>query len=223
MGIASDTKKLVAIIISEGKRLSLAKGEVIQSTDTSNNLCLIKSGYVKRYMILNDGNIRVQVIYGPGDIFPLALAFKILLDQDLYAGPEVYYYETMSKAEIIALDKQKLVEYVKADNHLYRDLYAEAGRRLYSNLQLLENIGLPTSYNRVAHEIAFYAKEFGEKRLTGIRIKLPFTQQDLADVLSTTRETVSLCMSELKKKKLIRTGKYLVVRDLEKLKKEAFK
>lgn len=222
MGIASHTKRLAHVIMMEGRSLSLSKGEVIQSTETSDKLCYIESGYAKKYLILNDGNVRAQIIYGPGDIFPLTIVFKELFGQDLYTGPEVYYYETMSKAELITISKQKMVECIAADAGLYKDLFSEAGRRLYCNMQRLENLSLPTAYKRVAHQILCYADEFGEKKIKGTKIKVPLTQQDLADVLSTTRETVSLCMGELKKKHFIRAGKYIFVSDIQKLKTEAF-
>ncbi len=223
MSASSHTQRLMSIMQEKGRKIDLSKGEVIQSTDTLNNLCLITSGYAKKYLILNDGNLRVQIIYGPEDIFPLSMAFKAIFNQDLYVGPETYYYQTMTRAQMFLLDVQQLKECVKADPGLYRDLLSEAGRRLYSNIQRLENISLQTTYQRVAHQIAFYGTEFGEPRNGGVRINLPIIQQDLADVLSTTRETVSLSMSQLKKKSLIKSGRHLFIPNLNKLKSEAFK
>ncbi|HSX45040.1 MAG TPA: Crp/Fnr family transcriptional regulator [Candidatus Saccharimonadales bacterium] len=222
MGIQSITKNLLALIKSEGRKVSLQKKEIIQSTETSSKLCYIKGGYVKKYMITNEGNVRIQIIYGPGDVFPLSIAFKVLFDQDLYVGPEVYYYETMTHCEMVTLDKDKLTENTRDDVYLYRDLLSEAGRRLYFNIQRLENSSLPSSYQRVAHQITFYAEVFGQTNSRGVKIKLPMTQQDLADVLSTTRETVSLSISELRKKGLIKTERYWLIPDLGKLKEESF-
>lgn len=223
MAIKSSTAKLAAAIESVGRRFKYSKGEVIESTDTLEKLFYLKSGFAKKYLILNDGSIRTQIIYGPGDIFPLSMAFKAVSDQDLYAGPEVYYYETMSKAEIIIVVREQLAQCVDDDVRLYKDLFSEAGRRLYHNIERLENLSLPNYYQRVAHQIAFYAREFGKPSGKGVRLTLPLTQQDLADVLSTTRETVSLCMSDLKRKGIISSGKYIIVNNLKKLEHEAFK
>jgi CRP-like cAMP-binding protein len=222
MGVQAHTSRLSDLIMSEGRIIKLPKGEVIQSTDNSNRVCLIKNGFVKKYLILNDGTIRVQIVYGPKDIFPLSAAFKALFDQDLYDGPEVYYYETLCETEMLALDKNKLVELAKEHPYIYKDLLSESGRRLYFNIMMLENLGLPNSYKRVAHQIAFLAREYGDRRMLGTKIKIPLTQQDIADILSITRETVSLCMTQLKNRKLIRSGRYIFVSDVKKLENEAY-
>ncbi len=208
--------------MSQGTRVKLPKGQVIQSTDNEIKLFQIKNGYVKKYMILNDGTHGVQILYGPGDIFPLTVAFKELFDQDLYKGPEAYYYETMSETEMYSIDNDSFVRAVRADTLLYRDLFSEAGRRLHFNIQSLENISLHNSYNRVAHQLVFFARMFGERKISGIRIKIPLTQQDIADMLSITRETVSLSMTQLKERKLIKTRRHITVRDINKLQEEAY-
>lgn len=223
MGTESDKKKLSDLMLAEGKNLRYTKGEVIESSDTGNNLCLIKSGYVKRYLILNNGNIRVQVIYGPNEMFPMTLAYKALLNQQLYSGPEVYYYESLYDTELIVLSIDKFKECIDGNLEYYRDLFSEAGRRLYTNIQRLENLGLPTAYQRVAHEIAFYGTVFSDKKGDMAKLKIPLTQQDLADILSMTRETVSLCMSDLKKLGIIKPGRCLTITSMAKLQEEAFK
>ncbi len=222
MSVATHTKELSRIFITSAKQIKLAKNEVIQSTDNNSRLTLIQQGYVKRYSIINDGSIRVQIVYGPRDIFPLTVAFKTLFGQDLYIGPEVYYYETMTETDLLVIDKNEIATLVKDNPLLFSDLFSEAGRRLYFNIQRLENIGLSTIYKRVAHQLVFYAQNFGELRPNGIKILLPLTQQDLADILSATRETVSLCMSDLRKLKLIKTGRNIIIPDIKKLQTEAF-
>lgn len=209
-------------LVSKGRKLKLAKGEVVQTTEDADKLLLIKSGYIKKYLILSDGSIRIQIIYGPGDIFPLTIAFKMLFDQDLYRGPEVYYYETMCETVVRTIDRQTLLKSVKNNSLLYSDLLSEAGKRLESNIQQLENVGLPNAHKRVAHQLVYYARTYGEKRRGGIRIKIPLTQQDIADVLSATRETVSLSMSTLRKKGLIKYGRHIIVPDVKKLEETAY-
>ncbi len=222
MGAKADTAALTELM-KRGRRTKLPKGQVLQSTDNSSHLFLVTRGYVKRYLILNNGSIRTQIVYGTSDIFPLTMVFKTLLGQSLYEGPEVYYYETMTETEIYSIDSQKLEELVTTYPRLYRDLFSEAGRRLYFNIANLENVSLPTSYQRVAHQLAFLARVFGERRLFGVKITLPLTHQDIADMLSISRETVSVCMVTLRNKKLLKTsGRAIIVPDLDRLSEEAY-
>src|SRR3954468_10945355 len=105
-----------------GRKFNLTKGQIIQSTDDRRVFNYIVSGYVKRYLIANDGSLGVQVIYGPGDVFPITLAFSILFDQSINESPETYYYESMTEAEIYTINESDLKESVEANPRLYRDL-----------------------------------------------------------------------------------------------------
>jgi CRP/FNR family cyclic AMP-dependent transcriptional regulator len=206
----------------KGRRFKLTKNQIIQSTDDRRVFNYIVSGYVKRYLIANDGSLGVQVIYGPGDVFPITLAFSILFDQAINESPETYYYESMTEAEIYTINETDLKENVENNPKLYRDLMAVSGKRLHSTLHGLENLTLKTSYFRVAHELLYMAQRFGEETKEGVKICIPLTHQDLADILSLTRETVSTCMVQLREKGLIKTGKNIYVVDLEKLEEEAY-
>jgi CRP-like cAMP-binding protein len=192
--ISDDLKEMML----KGRRFKLTKNQIIQSTDDRRVFNYIVSGYVKRYLIANDGSLGVQVIYGPGDVFPITLAFSILFDQAINESPETYYYESMTEAEIYTINETDLKENVENNPKLYRDLMAVSGKLLYM------------------------AQRFGEETKEGVKICIPLTHQDLADILSLTRETVSTCMVQLREKGLIKTGKNIYVVDLEKLEEEAY-
>lgn len=213
---------LLSSVLSEGRLNFAEKGQVITSSDQGLVISLISSGFVKRYLIDNSGQLGVQGVYGPGNIFPVTLAFKILFDQSIYEGPEVYHYEAMCRTKIYSLSILRFKEKVQKDPRLYRDLLRLTGQRLQLFILQKENISLRSSYQRVAHQILSLANEFGTPSPNGIYVPVPLTQQDLADMLSATRETVSICMSQLRKKGLITTGKELVVPDIDKLREEAY-
>lgn len=215
-------EKLKALLLA-GRKRSFSKGELVQSSDDAQqHLYLISAGFVKRYLIENNGTLSVQYIEGPGDIFPLTFVFSKLLNQRIYRGPEVYYYEAMSKVELYSIDGEMLIESAKKEPLLYKDLLSSAGERFESNIQLLENQGLRTAYHRVAHQLAYLAHRFGKPTPKGLKVNVPLTQQDVADILSTSRETVSLCIVKLREKGLVNTGSAFVIPNLDNLLKEAY-
>jgi CRP-like cAMP-binding protein len=210
-------------LMLKGRYFKVSKGQIIQSTDDRRVFNYLISGYVKRYLIRNDGSLGVQVIYGPGDVFPITLVFSSLFDQKISESPETYYYEAITNAEIYTINETDLKENVENNPILYKDLMSVAGKRLHSTLQGLENLTLKTSYFRVAHELVYMAKRFNEPTSQGVKILIPLTHQDLADILSLTRETVSTCMVQLREKGLVTTvGKSLVIKNLDKLEEEAY-
>lgn len=216
------TFKLNKILLS-GQYTRIDKKHVISTSEKNNRFYLLTNGYVKRYLIKSDGNIDVQSFYGPAYFFPLTTVFRGLFEQEIYQGPETYYYQTMTDCKMCYVDVNKLAEEAKKDPLIYRELLMVSGRRLQVNIQQIENRSLRTYYNRVAHQIAFFCKMFSDTNGSQARLKIPLTQQDIADALSTTRETVSLCMSDLRKKGILKPGKYIVVNDLQKLLEEAFR
>lgn len=222
MNTAKHTKPLHDLI-KEGRKYYLPKGQILQTSDDRLMLNLIVSGYVKRYLIGNDGNLGVQYIAGPNYVFPLTPVFKATLNQVIYVGPEVYYYQCMTDTQIYSISQETLKEAVDKDPVLYKALFAESGIRLQDNIQRLENLSLKSAYKRVAHQMVYYAGQFGTKQADGIKLDIPLTHQDFADNLSLTRETVSTCMVRLRKKGLITTDKNIVVTSMTKLENEAYK
>jgi CRP-like cAMP-binding protein len=206
----------------KGRHFNLGKGQIIQSTDDRRVFNYITKGYVKRYLISNDGTLGVQVIYGPGDVFPITLAFSALFDQEINESPETYYYEAVTELELYTVNEDILKGMVESNPQLYRDLMSVAGKRLHSTLHGLENLTLKNSYHRVAHELFYLAQRFGEQKTSGTKILISLTHQDLADILSLTRETVSTCMVQLREKGLIKTNKSIMITDMKKLQEEAY-
>lgn len=214
----------LATVISKGRKTVLKKGDVFQSSDTKLEMSLVKEGFVKRYTIRNDGSLAIQSIYGPEYFFPLTIAYKILYQSNLYEGPEVLHYEALTDAVIYTIDNVAFKRAVEIDPSLYKDLFFVSGRRLHSNIQRLESQSLTNYYAQVAHQLLYFARSFGTSRGGQIVLDIPLTQQDIADILSTTRETVSLSIKELKNKKIIKSGarKRIIVLDMEKLQTEAY-
>src|SRR5208282_6127601 len=125
--------------------------------------------------------------------------------------------------ELYTINGSQLKEIVEKDPMLYKDLMGVAGKRLHSTLHGLENISMKNSYRRVAHELCYLAAKFGEETVSeGTRIGVPLTHQDLASILSMSRETVSISMSRLQKNGLIDSSRNVIIYDLEKLKTEAY-
>lgn len=209
-------------MLKEGRPLHVAKGQVFQTTDHREALTLVDRGYVKRYSITNEGNQSIQIIHGPGGLLSLTLAFRVLFDQSIYDGPEVFYYETITDAKLYTVEKEILVARFQENPGMYADLLQVCGTRLYYLVHSMENMSTHQAYNRIAHQLVFYCRKFGTKVPAGTKIMVPLTQQTIASNLNITRETVALNIKTLRDKKLIKVDRQLiVVPDVERLEEEA--
>jgi CRP-like cAMP-binding protein len=213
--------KLQNLFLS-GKSIAFAKGDMIASTDESDTIMMLQEGFIKRYMISNSGNLGVQIVYGPQDVFLLARAFRLLLQQSLYDGPEVYYYQAMADGNMLILDSKIFVQAVEAEIELYKELFSEVGRHLKASIQSIECMSLINVYAQVAHQLLFFAREFGEPEKRGTAITVPLTHQDIANLIGSTRETVTRTIGKLKRLGILAGDKRMVVTDIDRLAKEAY-
>lgn len=212
-------------LLRDGRRYSLSKQQMVQSTEDRQVVNIVISGFFRKYLVTNDGSVGVLIVYGPEDIFPITLLHKKLFGRALYKGLETHFYEAMSDAEVCTVDADRLVEAVKQDPQLASDLLEEAGRHLEYCINSLENIAMRNSEKRIAHMICYFARKFGVTTGDGIRIDLPLTHQNLAEVLNITRETVSTNIKGLRDRGLINTKNHnssLIVPELDKLEAEAY-
>jgi CRP-like cAMP-binding protein len=211
-------------LLKNGRTYALKPGQIIQSTEDRRVFNLVKSGYIKRYLIGTDGTLGVQVLYGPDDIFPITLAFHALFGMAISETKEVYYYEAVTDVVIQSVWADELTSAVKENPLLYRDLMVIAGKRLHSTLNGLENVTLVTAYKRIAHQLAYLGRRFGEKKgAKGTKILIPLTNKDIAEILTLNSSTVSAGLSKLRRKGLIKNDpdKHFVISDMKKLMDEA--
>jgi CRP/FNR family transcriptional regulator len=205
-------------LMRSGRYYRRSKGQVVQTFDEKTGVSFIKSGYVKRYLISSEGTLSVQSIYGPGYLFPLTAVFIGVFDEKIYQGSQTYHYEAMTEVEIYSIEQSVLAKACQEDPLVYRALLYQSGLRLRSNIQLIENISLKTAYNRVAHQLLYFANYFGKSDSKDIVILIDLTHQTLADILNLNRETVTRAMSKLREKNLITDEQNIVITDIENLK-----
>jgi CRP-like cAMP-binding protein len=127
----------------------------------------------------------------------------------------------MTEATVYTIDVSKLEEAVNKDPMLYKDLLHETGRRLHTTLNGLENLTIRNTDGRIAHRLVYFGNIFGEQLKTGIRIPIPLTSQDIADILRIDEKEISKCLDALHDKHLIRKGKYIIIPDIDRLEEAA--
>lgn len=206
-------------IFKSGTLLRYYKGATVANTGDGDVIMYAESGYIKRQMISNDGNFYVQIIYGPQDIFSLTRIYQLLLNQEIYDGQEVYYYQALTEAHLYSLDRRSLIKAVESDPVIYKELFSEAGQHLRASVKSLENLGLGTVIARVAHQLAYLAKRFGQPLDDGsIEIQIPLTHHDLASLLSVARESVSRALIRLRMRDLvIDKNQQFIIKNIEEL------
>jgi CRP/FNR family transcriptional regulator, cyclic AMP receptor protein len=209
------TNKLTEYFLNNSN-LKYKNGEtIIRGDEEPTGIFYVHRGYVAMNAILENGRTITLNIFKSGSYFPMIWA--------LTNSPNTYSYQTISYTEVHRAPKDKTLRFIK-DNP---DVLFDLTRRILSGVQgLLTNIEhqlTGDSYHRVISAIFLAAKRFGEPTKAGdILLSLPLTHQDIANIAGLTRETTSLALEKLEKKRLLSYRKrHILIPSMEILKKES--
>jgi len=174
------------------------KGDLmLQPDDPVFSVCYVREGYVRMYLVLEDGKELTVSIFKPGAYFPAFLAVGNL--------PNTYYYQAMTAVSVHKAPKDAVLRFMGSEP----DVMAEFTRRLAVGFNgfivSLQYFLFGTAQSRVAASLVYLAKRFGVAHLDGtIDIPIPLTHQDIASIVGLTRETTSLELEKLVFGKFIR-------------------
>ena len=187
------------------------KGEMlIRSDDDPLGTFCLTSGYVRKYVISPEGSELTFGILKPISIFPRAWTINNI--------PNVYNFEAMTEVAAGIAPREVFVKYIKNKPSILFELLSSMVDNYAEILSRVEYLALSDAYHRVVYILIYLAKNFGEKFGQEIRIKLYFTHQGIAALTGISRETVSMGLNRLFKKKLIRYyDRHIVIINIEKL------
>ena len=200
--------KIEAISIEK----SYKKGEIIILQDTSvEGLYILVSGRLRINRSSEDGRVKVLAILSPGDI----IGEMSLLDDESASAT----VETMEDSRLILIRKEDfqamLLRYPLVTIEIARIL----GRRLRSADKEIEELAFYSVKNRLIEALIDLANRHSERTSSGIRVSLRITHQDLADMVGSSRETITRIMNLLERDQLIvNEGGYIVIKDINRLK-----
>lgn len=155
----------------------------------------IKSGKVKVFRTYEDGREHILHIFGEGEVFGEATLFSNI---PYPASASVY-----EDAVIGIIRNADLEQLVKTNSELALKIIKILARKLVFAQNKVRDLAFNDVFARTAAQILKLAKEYGKKTEKGLLIDIQLTRQELADMVSTTRETVSRAVSRFKKEKSI--------------------
>jgi len=150
---------------------------------------LIQEGQVKITKMSGDGREKILEILGPGD-FTGEMA---LLDRE----PRSASVKTTTACVLLALSRQDFLGLLKQNHELTLELIRELARRLREADEQIRGLSFERVESRARRLLARLAKEKLATR-TDRMATAPITHQQLADLVGTSRETITRVVKELK-------------------------
>jgi len=178
---------------------------VVSAEEAGDSMFVISSGKVKVVLYGQTGREIILSMLKAGDFF----GEMSLFDRQ----PRSANVVAVSETQLLALDRDAFHKHLIANPSTALAILAEMSRRLRHADEVIGNLALLDVYARVARVIREMALKQGEQVEGGILIRERPTQQEIAGLVGTSRETVSRALSEFTRRGLLEVeGKQVLVR-----------
>ncbi|WML45053.1 Crp/Fnr family transcriptional regulator [Neobacillus sp. PS3-40] len=201
-------EELAPIIEIAQARFYKHKMYVFMQDDQLDRVFFIHSGKVKIYKTDFSGKEQIISILEPGEMFPHSGFFR--------KGNFPAHAEVMENATLIVIPIDKFEEFLISFPELCIKLFTDLGEKIVDLQQSLEAQILHNTYEQIILLLIRLCKSNGEKKGDRYKLTTQFTNRELANMIGTSRETVSRTINQLKKKEFVwqdDVGFYLLNRE----------
>ena len=183
------------IILDLMRERTVAKGTTIfNQHDSGGGLYLILAGSVKIWRTARDGRDVTVAVLHEGNFF----GEMSLLD----GQPRSASATAIQAARLLVLDREHFQRHVLAQPHIVAKLLRELSKRLRAADQAIEHLALGSVHDRLFHLLGHLGRRAPLKGGKGLIERAP-THQELAEMVGSSRETVTRTLAALEKKSLI--------------------
>jgi CRP-like cAMP-binding protein len=196
----------LASIANVAKTRRYAKDDVIFHADESGDVfCLIKDGQVKVTMISPEGKEIILSLLGPGEFF----GEMALLDDEPRSATVV----ATEALELVTIWRSDFLQILGENFTIAKKVLAELSKRLRNASNRIESLATMDVYGRLARFFLDLAREQGKTLDNGYVAVTRPTHQAIANMIGTSRETVSRLIHDLMRQNLLLSeGKTIYLR-----------
>jgi CRP/FNR family cyclic AMP-dependent transcriptional regulator len=175
-------------------RTRKAGSQIMSQAEPSDSLYIVQRGLVKLVIYGDNGRQMTLSTLGPGGFFGEVSAFDGL-ERGVTA-------EAAEDTTILVMARDQLFEHLKLFPETAVTFLMEMSRRMRQQNELIANLALRDVSVRLARTLVKLAREDGGD-LEGRLIRHRPTQQELANMVGSCRETVSRAMAGFSRKGLV--------------------
>jgi CRP-like cAMP-binding protein len=168
---------------------------IVGAEDPGDALFIISSGRVKVALYGDNGREVILSVLKDGDFF----GEMSLLDNQ----PRSANVRALEPSRLLMLSREPFHATLRAAPEVAIAILGEMSRRLRRADESIGNLSLLDVYGRVARFLLDMGKQDGTVTDEGIRVRDRPTQQHMASMVGTSRETVSRALNEFQRRGLI--------------------
>ncbi len=156
----------------------------------------------EEFMILTEGSVKVELMNAEGKELTLTILtpFQFLGELALLDDvPRSATVVSMEQSVLLSINKRDFARILESYPRMSIPMLRQLTRRVRVLTDDIASMAFLDSYSRVTRKILNLAEEMGQTGPDGhILIDRPLTHQQLANLVGTTRETVTKILNEMK-------------------------
>ncbi len=184
-------------LVSTFQPRTFRKGEVlVEAGGPGGSVFIIESGKVRISLPGTEGREVTLAHLSGGDCF----GEMSMLDGE----PRSATVCAVEDTTVLVGTREDFMRSLEGNPGLAMSLLVTMSRRLRAANEIIESLSFLDVQGRVARLLLDSAEEEGTKVADGIEIPLPYTRQEMANIVSTSRETLTRVLKNFEKLKYIR-------------------
>ena len=192
--------------LSEGESARLLRGAssqeypaaavVFEPAARPHSVYLLERGLVRIYRLSSGGDEATLGYVRPGEVFGELGAFS--------DRPRESFAQAVRPSLVWRVSRTALLQVLREHPRIALEVTAQIGNRFKRIESRVESLVFRNLRARIAHILLELAEDFGREDGKGIAIDLALSQQELAALVGATRQSVNLCLREMREAGLVR-------------------
>ena len=211
-GVAAEAREALASALQYG---DYTRGETVFSEgEQGDTLYIVLSGKVKVGRRAADGRENMLSVMGPSDMFGELSLFD--------PGPRTATATVLTDARLASLAHSSLRPWISDRPEIAEQLLRVLARRLRRTNDALADLIFTDVPGRVAKALLGLAERFGTQEADGVRVHHDLTQEELAQLVGASRETVNKALADFASRGWMRVdSRAVTILDAERLSRRA--
>ena len=195
--------------------VKIAKGSILfKEGDDGEHLYVIIDGKLKLGTSSGDGRENLLSILGPGEMFGELSLFD--------PGPRTSTATAVTDAKLLSLSHEKVIPWLKQNPEVSLQLLTRLSQRLRRTNKAVGDLVFSDVPGRVAKALIDLGDRFGKTTPEGLLVNHDLTQEELAQLVGASRETVNKALADFAGRGWLKLdGRSVLIADVDRLSKRS--
>jgi CRP-like cAMP-binding protein len=211
-GLDDDAAASLRSSLSENR---LRRGEILfREGDSGDRLYVVMAGKIKLGRSSPDGRENLMAVLGPGQMFGELSLFD--------PGPRSLTATAVTDVTMLSLGHAALLSWLTGHPDVARNLLGQLASRLRRTNDVVADLVFSDVPGRVAKALLDLASRFGRQADDGLHVHHDLTQEELAQLVGASRETVNKALADFANRGWLRLEpRSVVLVDVERIQRRA--